>query len=168
MSVWLTESEYRQSGAAAVGITINAAFLQEIKDDNVEFRALITDTCRNMSRVDIEPLDVAQWLGDLRDSLETYFALEEFYGYFNQAQVINPAVCQEANELRNEHDILFTKLLELIDLAEQIVYNENNDPLALRRIVNGFDDFVQRLSQHEESEMALMMRLCNEDIGVGD
>ncbi len=168
MSVWLTESEFRQSGGAAAGITINAAFLQEIKDDHVEFRALITDTCRNMSRIDIEAADVVRWLGDLRDSLETYFALEEFYGYFKQAQVINPAVSHHASELHNEHDLLFTQLLGLIEQSEQIVYRENNDPQALRKIVNGYEEFVQRLARHEESEMELMMRLCNEEIGVGD
>ena len=168
MSVWLTESEFRQSGAASVGITINAAFLQEIKDDNVEFRALVTDTCCNMAQGELEATDVARWLGDLRDSLETYFALEEFYGYFSQAQVINPAVSHQASELRGEHNTLFTTLLSLIDLTEQIVYHENRDPEALKKIVSGFEHFVEQLAEHEEREMNLMMRLCNEDIGVGD
>ena len=40
MSTWISETEFRQSGAAAAGITINVAFLQEIKTD-YGFRELL-------------------------------------------------------------------------------------------------------------------------------
>ena len=96
MSVWLSESEYRQSDPVAAGLTINVAFLQEIKDDHVEFRERLEGTRQHFSSLTESqkkrPVDTARLLGELRDELETYFALEEFYGYFQNAAVTNPSV----------------------------------------------------------------------------
>lgn len=166
MSTWLTEAEYKQSGAAAVGVTLNRAFLKEIKDDHVELRELINRNRIRIKQPSIKANQVLDWLHHLRDELETYFALEEFYGYFKQAAVTNPAVSQSALSLQSEHEELFIDLLKLIDATEQIIYHENNTQLDF--VQDGFEQFVAKFELHEQSEMELMMRLCNEEIGVGD
>ena len=45
MSTWLSEKEFRQSGAESAGVTINVAFLQEIKSD-FSFRDVLNEVYR--------------------------------------------------------------------------------------------------------------------------
>ncbi len=158
MSVWLSESEYRQSGATQTGLTINVAFLQEIKED-VGLQDLIEKTRQHFSTagtsVRNRPIDTARVLNDLRDELETYFALEEFYGYFQNAEVVNPSVSHQADLLKNEHERLFLELNALIDSVEQIVYHENSPELTFEQIASDFDHFITALHDHENREMEL-------------
>lgn len=154
----------RSTGA----ITINVAFLREIKEDNVHFQELLEairmslDVGRNV-RIRV----MAELLGRLRDELETHFALEEFFGYFNDANAKNNQVCHAAKKLYDEHQELFLQLNELVEESERLLYKEtpsrNKD-----EIVQGFFAFYDQLKRHEQDEMDLMMRLWNEDIGVGD
>lgn len=170
MNTWLSESEFRQSGAEAAGVTINVAFLQEIKDD-FGFRKLLNVIYHKFypknQTEQFSSREVADLLTDLRDELETYFALEEFYGYFEQAAVDNPCVNQKACKLKSEHEKLYLQLSQVVDRAEQIVYQENGT-LTLVHVAKDFEDFCVNLAHHEQAEMNLMMRLHNEDLGVGD
>ena len=179
MSTWLSEKEFRQSGAESAGITINVAFLQEIKSD-FGFRDLLNDVYQQLkpestrgdfddeSGEKVTPRVAAEMLGDLRDGLETYFALEEFYGYFQQAEVLNPCVSQKAFSLQSEHETLFLKLNQIVEIAQQIVYHEAGPETTLGQVAEELDSFCVELAKHEQAEMDLMMRLCNEDLGVGD
>ena len=169
---WLSEKEFHQGGAKALGVTINVAFLQEIKAD-YSFRELLTDTYFRLSNPDadgwVEPHRAAQLLGDLRDELETYFALEEFFGYFDDAETSNPAVALAADDLRQEHTELFKQLNDLVEWALQIAYQEVSGPEdTIGNVFAGLESFCKCLAQHEQAEMDLMMRLCNDEIGVGD
>ena len=172
MSLWLSESEYRQSGAAAVGLTLNVAFFQEIKEDNVEFRQLVDKVRLHFQNVKDSqknrPVETSRLLAELRDELETYFALEEFYGYFQNAEVNNPSVCHKAGQLRSEHEVLFLELNQIVDSIEQIVYHECPTELAFETVAEEFRKFPAHLQRHEHKEMELVMRLFNEEIGVGD
>ena len=167
MRVWLTETEFRQSGATATGITINVAFLQEIKQENFPLRQLIDSVAAALAnRSRLSPQAVMELFYRVREELETYFALEEFYGYFNQAPISNPAVSHCAVTLMAEHEQLFLRLNDVIELVEQIVYRETNVTLA--HVESQFNQFRSDLALHEQCEMELMLRLCNEEIGVGD
>jgi iron-sulfur cluster repair protein YtfE (RIC family) len=168
MSVWMSERDFRQGGAAAIGVTINVPFLQEIKED-YEFRHLLAETRQKLKATEEPtPRQAAEMLSTLRDELETYFALEEFYGYFQRSAETNPSVCQKAGQLRTEHETLFLQLNGLVEMIEQIVYHECSPKITVRDVADKFDEFCTALSQHEQCEMDLMMRMCNEDIGVGD
>lgn len=171
MSVWLSETEFRQSGAAAAGLTINVAFLQEIKEDT-DLKTVIANTREHFqtaeSNVKRRPIDTARILHSLRDELQTYFALEEFYGYFQNAQLANPAVSHKADLLRNEHETLILEVNEIIDMIEQIVYHESSPELTFECVAEEVDHFLMTLQEHEDKEMELVMRLFNEELGVGD
>lgn len=171
MSVWLSEAEFRLSGAESVGVTINVAFLQEIKND-FGFRYVLNDAYRQLKPSDsnqrTSPRVAAELLSSLRDELETYFALEEFFGYFKQSAIANPCVNQKAAALQSEHETLYLKISAIIETCEQIVYREIGPEVTVEDIANEFEEFCIELARHEQSEMDLMMRLCNEDIGVGD
>jgi hypothetical protein len=116
----------------------------------------------------ISPRVAAEMLGELRDGLETYFALEEFYGYFEQSAVQNPCVSQKALGLQSEHEALFLKLNQIVEMVQQIVYHEAGPEITMDRVAEELESFCIQLAHHEQSEMDLMMRLCNEDFGVGD
>ncbi len=168
MSTWLTEKEYRQSGAIAAGMTINAAFMDEIKTD-FDFRSTLNRTYYWLNqKPDPAPRLVVQWLSDLRDQLETYFTLEEFYGYFRQEVIDNPIVTRKAKAKTREHETLYLDLGRVIDLAERIVYRESADDINLDTVRSDFETFCIALARHEQDEMELIMQLCNQDIGVGD
>ena len=179
MSTWLSEKEFRQSGAESAGVTINVAFLQEIKSDfgfrdllNTVYFQLKPGAARTIVDGDpeqrISPRVAAEMLGELRDGLETYFALEEFYGYFEQSAVQNPCVSQKALGLQSEHEALFLKLNQIVETVQQIVYHEAGPEITMDQVAEELESFCIQLAHHEQAEMDLMMRLCNEDFGVGD
>lgn len=172
MSTWLSEKEYLQSGAESAGVTINVAFLNDIKED-FGFRSLLNKAYLRLrpetpSQDPVSAQVAAEILSDLRDALETYFALEEFYGYFGLSTPDNPQVSQEAAKLKSGHETLFLELCDVVELAHQIVYRESAPEVTLNQIGQQFERFCINLAHHEQSEMDLMMRLCNEEIGVGD
>ena len=167
MTTWLSEKEYLQSGAESAGVTINVAFLSEIKED-FGFRSLLNEVYSRLqpSHEPVSAQEAATILSDLRDALETYFALEEFFGYFGLSTPDNPQVSQRAAKLKFEHEALFLELCAIVELAHQVLYRET--AMTLDHIGDRFEGFCIALAQHEQSEMDLMMRQCNEDIGVGD
>lgn len=183
MSIWFSETEFRRSGVLSLGVhmdvdgeaaiaeqrvTMNVAFMNEIKQD-FDFRETLNAVCHRLnSQPEISARDAAKELATLRDQLETYFAMEEFYGYFQQAATTNPRVNLQADVLRSDHESLFLQLNELVDLAEQIVYRECSKKITIRDLAEKLDSFCQTLAEHEQDEMELMMRLHNEDFGVGD
>jgi hypothetical protein len=168
MSVWLTEKEYRQAGAQSAGLTLNVAFLRDIKQDNRSILCQTDALCQALSSRTTTPRQAVDQLTRYRDAMETCFALEEFYGYFKNAAVSNPAVSKRANDLRHEHEQLFMNLNQIVDLAEQIMYHECSSETTLREVRDAFRHFASQLQAHEQSEMELMMRMCNEELGVGD
>jgi iron-sulfur cluster repair protein YtfE (RIC family) len=164
----MSEQEFRQGGAEAIGVTINVAFLQEIKED-FEFRQLLNRVQEKMNSAELpKPREASEMLHELRDELETYFTLEECYGYFQQAAVSNPAVSIKAADLQSDHERLFLQFNAIVEMSEQIVYRECSDEITVANLSADLAAFCTKLTAHEQNEMELMMRMCNEDIGVGD
>jgi len=182
VSIWFSETEFRRSGVLSLGvhmdvdyqaavaqerITLNVAFMHEIKEE-FDFRETLNNVYYRLNtKTAISPRDAAKELATLRDQLETYFAMEEFYGYFQQSAISNPRVNHQADLLRNDHETLFLQLSNLVDLAEQIVYRECSKKITTLDLAVELDSFCQALADHEQDEMELMMRLHNEEFGVG-
>jgi len=141
---WLSEQEYRLSGAEATGITFNVAFLLEIKSD-FGFRDLLQQV-----RSQLCP------------------DAPEFYGYMEDAAIENPPVSQAAAGLKDDHESLYLELSRVIEMAQQLVYQECGPEFTVVSLGQEFARFHENLMRHEEAEMNLMMTLCNEDFGVGD
>ena len=168
MSVWMSEKEFRDANPAAAGVTINVPFLQEIKQDN-EFRHLLGQVHQRLAaNPPMSARAAAEQLGQLRDQLETYFALEEFYGYFKNSAITNPSISHQATSLKHEHESLFLQFNEIVDTSEQIVYHECSHNVTVKQLAAKLAVFCQALEKHEQLEMELMLRMCNEDLGVGD
>ena len=131
MAVWLTEQEFQSDVELSENLSINVAFMYEIKDDHVELRSCFCeldalllgpvsdDLAAEHARV------LVDLLHRLRDSLETYFALEEFYGYFRAARITNAKVATESNRLCQEHEILYLNACRLVEYGERILYGRS-------------------------------------------
>jgi hypothetical protein len=151
-------------------VTLNVAFLQEIKEENRELRQLLAE-CANLVRQPIagrvESKRVVDRLAQLRDQLAMHFALEEAYGYFEDAIEVAPQHSVRAIQLRDEHRQLFLQLCGVVDEAEQLLYHEH--PGGRRYdIATGFVQFHMQFRDHEARENALIQRMLNEELGCGD
>jgi hypothetical protein len=150
-------------------LTVNAAFLEEIKEVNQELWTLLSDL-RHRSQRPIAPGHgrlLVDKLCQLRDQLALHFALEEAYGYFENPVEVAPRLGRQAEQLRNEHKALYLDLCELADRAERMFYEEQHAALALW-IGPQFLEFDQRFRSHEERECELIYDAYDSDIGVGD
>jgi hypothetical protein len=150
-------------------VTVNAAFLQEIKEVNSELWSLLSDLRHRCQR----PIAPGQCrvlidkLGQFRDQLALHFSLEEAYGYFEDPVDVAPQLSRQAEQLRAEHKGLYLELCDLIERAERMFYDSQHAALALW-IGPEFIEFDQRLRQHEEREYDLIQEAYSGDIGVGD
>ena len=151
-------------------VTVNAAFLQEIKDVNQELWRLLEEvkhmcsrpiSVRQSSRILVDRLSV------LRDQLALHFALEEAYGYFDDPVMVDPRLSVQANRLRDEHRQLYVKICELVEFAERL--NHRGEWASwLTRVSVGFHAFYDQLQSHESNEQELILAAYDDDIGVGD
>lgn len=151
-------------------ITINAAFLQELKEVNQELWQLI-DSLGNLCS---QPLSIRQHcrtlvdlLARLRDYLGMHFALEEAYGYFHEAIDVEPALERAARRLRSEHSPLYLRCSALADTAENL-WRERDDAALTTVLPIGVDEFLRELKRHETGETELIYRQLYESIGVAD
>lgn len=168
MSTWMSETEFRQAGAGKAGIAINVPFLMEIKEDS-EFRQLLNEVYQRINQSPAPaPRTAIEILGSLRDELETYFALEEFYGFVKNSVNADAMQSKLASELADEHSKLYLQFNDIIEIGEQIVYRECSPQVTVSDLAVLLDKFCHSLAQHEQKEMELMMKTCNQDTGVGD
>ena len=168
MARYLTETELRKAGIRPTSLGLNQAFMLDIKEDHVEFRALL-----DLLQQELQPSKcssprlVADRLAQLRDALETYFALEEFYGCFELAANREPNNAPIVRQLERQHRDLYALLDSLVDRAEQIVYRETHK-LSTAEVLQGFAEFCRQLQAHEALELDLISRQTVLQIGVGD
>jgi hypothetical protein len=150
-------------------VTVNAAFLQEIKDVNQELWHMLADLRHRCQRPMAPGLcrPLVDQLCQLRDQLALHFALEEAYGYFDDPVDVAPQLCRQAESLRSEHKLLYSQLSNLVDKAERLFYDDQHAALAVW-IGPQFLDFDVRLRKHEERENDLIFEAYDGDIGVGD
>lgn len=151
-------------------VTINPAFLQEIKDDHHELRQLMHHTEAMLNRpgwMRPEFDRLVELLTKLRDQLAMHFSLEEAYGYFEDAISTAPHLSRRAEVLRAQHFKLYSDMSRLTERAEQLLYHEA--PVeAVSRLAESYHDFSLRFHEHEERECDLIQEACNIDIGSGD
>ena len=151
-------------------VTVNAAFLQEIKEVHQELWGLLSQCAC------FEAPGYAAWrpwieyvnsLRDLRDKLALHFALEEAFGYFEDPICVSPQVAQRAANLRAEHTALYVDISALVEQADDLMYERHLEHL-LQTIPPGFARFHQRLQEHEDNERELIQAAFSVDLGEGD
>ena len=150
-------------------LTINAAFLSEIKEVHHELWDLLADLRKRDERLGdaAETRQLVDDLAQLRDLLALHFSLEEAYGYFDDPVAVAPHLSESAHRLRDEHIDLYVQSCQLADLGETLWQQGRRSSLYLR-IMTEFENFDHQLQRHEADERALITAAYCEDIGVGD
>jgi iron-sulfur cluster repair protein YtfE (RIC family) len=149
-------------------LSVNAAFLKDIKDDNRELKSLLDRLTPMTGHPEIASnhwSEITQLLSDLRDQLALHFSLEEAYGYFDEAVQAEPQLSLTAGALRSEHTDLFETVCSLADQVSDV---QRPEPEPIKRFLNKLRKFRNRFEQHEEAELQLILDAMSEDLGVGD
>ncbi len=164
MSTWISATEYRTSGAKQLGLALNPAFFQEIKADHTEFRQMLDHVVGRWSQthIPINRQSVEEMI-QLRDAIESYFALEEFYGFLPTKRAISSKIVQVAIKLQSQHRDLFLELSEIIEIMEQQLYHERR--VSSNEVSQRIQQFYQNWCEHEQQEMKLLQRSHNEELG---
>lgn len=147
-------------GIVNATVTVNPAFLQEIKDSNL-------DLWRTRDEIhacfeSIEPRakvasQLVRLLDDLRDHLALQFALEEAYGFITVSQEL---AMPEAANAKRQHCALYLEISELCERAEELQYRGlAAEQFAL--IVEETRLFDARWDAHERLERRLADRSCS-------
>jgi hemerythrin-like domain-containing protein len=155
---------------STASVTINAAFLQEIKEVHQDLWQSLRDARTAASRVIESSADwrkLAAFLGKFRDQIALHFALEEAYGYFEDPLDVAPRLCRRAEALRAEHADLYAKICRVVDRAEQLQYS-GADADASQQVAEELKTFLDQFESHETRENELVLEAFYDDIGVGD
>ena len=155
---------------STAAVTVNAAFLQEIKDVNQDLWQLLIELrslCADPYQIRARRNQFVGMLEDLRDHLALHFALEEAYGYFDDPVEVAPRLCERAAALRFEHQDLYVLACQLVESAESMLDKERASRAVLA-LVGEFQAFDRRLKHHESQENELILQEYDDDIGVGD
>lgn len=151
-------------------VTVNAAFLKEIKDVNQDLWHIIDELREVTSNSYLVRSRRNQFVGmleDLRDHLALHFALEEAYGYFDEPLEVDPRLSSRAKVLRSQHRDLYLAACDLIELAMQL-HDGGNVRLLAKQLVDEYSNFESQLNRHEQAENELIQQAWDDDIGVGD
>ena len=151
-------------------VTINAAFLQEIKEDNRNLKSLLGELRRLIANAE-QRLERRRHLSDLlgrfRDQLAIHFSLEEAFGYFDEPVSVAPQLCARADCLRAEHGELYQRICDIAESAESFACCRVSVP-TMAQFAARFIEFDETLKRHEDNENSLILEAFDEDIGVGD
>lgn len=149
-------------------LAVNAAFLQEIKDDNRQLKTLWDQLLPMVSHHETAKNHWPELLAgfaELRDQLALHFALEEAYGYFDDAVDIAPHLSATAELLKGQHTNLFSQIRDLADMIQEL----NPETAApIKKMIRRFERFQTDFENHEESELKLILQSFDDDLGVGD
>lgn len=149
-------------------ITLAPAFMQEIKEDDLRLKNLLSDFRHLVARwplTDSERQELASLVSDVRDRAAFHFALEEAYGYFEDPVAVAPRLCERVDRLRAEHGELFADICSIVHVFED---SEPDLPADFVGVQEMCREFLSRFDAHEAAENALIAQAFNEDIGVGD
>jgi len=149
-------------------LAVNAAFLKDIKDDNRDLKGLlekIFPLAHHPQTAINHWVELVDLFANLRDQLALHFALEEAYGYFEDAVVSAPQLSVVAECLRGQHPDLFERIRHLADKCTEVSVESHEQ---VSRFLADFDRFRQDFEKHEEDELRLILDALDDDIGVGD
>jgi hypothetical protein len=144
---------------------VNAAFLQEVKESNVELWSIlreIRDIHVGQSEARELSCRLVNSLGDLRDCIALQFSLEETYGFIDGAPASASFNTLDASIAKVQHRELYLQLHELCEQAEEAQYRGviSRD---LSKYLDDFQYFDGAFRAHEELEAELIR--CG--LGIG-
>ena len=154
----------RISTSSVTTTMVNAAFLQEVKDSNLQFWQNVHDFKRLLNQsADLfeQSAKLVRLLSELRDSLALEFSLEETYGYIEGISTGSVSALK-ADEAKRQHRDLYLQLHEISESADEAQYRGTiiRDYAALVVVCK---EFLTALEAHEKHESDLIRY----ELGVG-
>lgn len=157
-----------QANTQTRGLSVNAAFLKDIKDDNRDLKNLF-DKLQPLAEHQQTAInhwpELIQLCSALRDQLALHFSQEEAYGYFDDAIDAAPQLSLNAESLRRQHTELFQTICELSEQVFEVSQESEESVAGFLKSLIGFQSAFQ---EHEEAELKLILDAMDSDIGVGD
>jgi len=151
-------------------VTINAAFLQEIKEVHVELWNALEQIRGFLSRrdwSDPECRDLVSSLDRFRDLLNLCFTLEDAYGYFEDPVYVDARFSKRVGRLRAEHQTLDAEITRIGNHAERLLYNGRLSE-SIDGILSRLAAFCDQLKEHEAREKDLISEAFTHEVGCGD
>lgn len=148
-------------------LTINAAFLQEIKDDNVDMSDLLDATfdafsIQESSKVQAKSLfDI---MSQIRDYLAMHFALEDEFGYFDEAVDVPHQLSLQADVLKGQHEQFYAEICQIVEAAESTLHCNPQSAAMKQKIMDAYKSFYTRFQDHEEAERELVLESLQLDL----
>ncbi|MCH5378031.1 MAG: hypothetical protein JJ992_29080 [Planctomycetes bacterium] len=151
-------------------VTINAAFLQEIKEVHVELWNALDQirafaTCPDWN--DLACQRLVKSLESFRDLLNLCFRLEDDYGYFDDPVYVDARFSNRVGRLRAEHQTLYAEITRIGQHAERLLYNGRLSE-SVQGILSRLAAFFDQLEQHETREKELITEAFTHEVGCGD
>lgn len=140
-------------------IGVNAAFLQEVKESNLQLWSTLRDL-RDIQPDTGDAIEASRvlvdQLGELRECIGLQFSLEETYGYIEAPRATLPAFgSADASVARMQHCELYLQLHELCEQAEEAQYR-GTISRDLSKFLEAFAAFDDCFRAHEELETELI------------
>ena len=140
-------------------VSINAAFLKEIKEDNLNLYSLL-ENLRAFWLVDDPLILDPEWFGilidDFRDQLAMHFTLEEAFGYLDLSVNVDSIISSESERLKKQHVDFYLEIASIAEHVQDALYPELNAEVYADQ-VNRFNDFYHAFQNHEAAEFDLIM-----------
>lgn len=151
-------------------VSVNAAFLQEIKDVHTELWDLLAvtrGTFKHKLRSESDEHRFAVDVEELRDLFALQFALEEGFGYFDNPVFVDMDIAKRAEDLKSDHQHLYFEISEICEWIDKLRHHRRLS-LKLKDVGIRFESFCDQLMKHEARENELILDSFNNDIGDGD
>ena len=152
-------------------VGVNAAYLQEIKEDERQVPTLLAFVTKRLYANQLnteQSSELRALMRQLHQQVKYRFHLEEALGYMEDVVQVAPRLCRKAESLRSEHQQLLDQLQELVELAHATLLEK---PASLKEIIpirDSFASFHQQFQAHEAGENDLIIDSLYFDIGGGD
>ncbi|MEZ6138598.1 MAG: hypothetical protein R3C53_27255 [Pirellulaceae bacterium] len=139
---------------------VNAAFLQEVKDSNLQLWTCLRELREVKYAEDSEPIEASRvfvnLLGELRDCIALEFSLEETYGFIEGAtQSLVGFGLADASTAKMQHRELYLQLHEICEQAEEAQYR-GTISRDLAMFIGAFEKFDDCFRAHEDLEAELI------------
>lgn len=138
---------------------INAAFLQEVKESNIELWETVHELRQMIESANNSAASARRLvtlLGLLRDQLAFEFSLEEAYGFIDGCRGIATNIAQRAAMARQQHRELYLLIHELCESAEESQYRGVADR-EYHELLAKAADFDAQLRDHDQLEADLIV-----------
>jgi hypothetical protein len=144
-------------------LSVNPAFLQEIKDSNPDYWESVKrlqHICHSHDDPTVQCRNFVKELDHLRDTIALQFSLEESYGYIaigdrRDLSASELPISEKTTQTLAEHPGLYMSLSELTEWAEELQYR-GVEFRTLRELNQRVMDFILQLQAHERDEAELI------------